>query len=63
MAVRPFRGRGRSSGFVVCPLIDESDKLEAASAEATFEQLSGGELTGLRLGLLHGRMASEDKRT
>jgi ATP-dependent DNA helicase RecG len=48
-------------GFVVCPLIDESDKLEAASAEATFEQLSGGELTGLRLGLLHGRMASADK--
>ena len=48
-------------GFVVCPLIDESDKLEAASAEATFEQLSGGELAGLRLGLLHGRMASADK--
>ncbi len=48
--------------FVVCPLIEGSDKLEAASAEETYEQLSHGELHGLRLGLLHGRMPSEEKQ-
>jgi ATP-dependent DNA helicase RecG len=42
-------------------LIGESEKLELASAEETFEALSGGELYGLRLALLHGRMASADK--
>ncbi len=47
--------------FVVCPLIEESEKLEAASAEATFAELSAGALAGLRLGLLHGRMKSAEK--
>ena len=32
-----------------------------ASAEETFERLSSGELHGLRLGLLHGRMSSAEK--
>ena len=30
--------------YVVCPLIDESEKLEVSSATETFEQLSAGEL-------------------
>ena len=42
--------------YVVCPLIEESEKLEVASAEETYERLRDGELAGLRLGLLHGRM-------
>ncbi|HSH12068.1 MAG TPA: helicase-related protein, partial [Ilumatobacter sp.] len=48
--------------FVVCPLIEESEKLEVASAEDTFERLSGDELAGLRLGLLHGRLTPADKQ-
>jgi ATP-dependent DNA helicase RecG len=48
-------------GFVVCPLIEESDKLEVASAEQVFERLGQEELQGLRLGLLHGRMSSNEK--
>ncbi len=47
--------------YVVCPLVGESDKLEIASAEETFERLGHNELAGLRLGLLHGRMTSSDK--
>ena len=47
--------------YVVCPLIGESEKLELKSAEETFEELSGGELYGLRLALLHGRMPSAEK--
>jgi len=47
--------------FVVCPLIEESDKLQVASAEDTFKLLAKTELKGLKLGLLHGRMSSCEK--
>ncbi|MCB1000580.1 MAG: ATP-dependent DNA helicase RecG [Acidimicrobiales bacterium] len=47
--------------YVVCPLIGESEKLELASAQETFEELAGGELYGLRLALLHGKMPSAEK--
>ena len=47
--------------YVVCPLIEESEKLEVRSAEATFAELDAGPLAGLRLGLLHGRMRSAEK--
>lgn len=47
--------------YVVCPLIEESDKLEVRSAEETFAELQAGELAGLRLALLHGRMKSAEK--
>ena len=47
--------------FVVCPLVLDSDKIEVASAEKIFADLQVGELQGLRLGLLHGRMSSADK--
>jgi ATP-dependent DNA helicase RecG len=45
----------------VCPLIEESDKLDASSAQTTFDELIAGELEGLRLGLLHGRLRGEEK--
>ncbi len=49
--------------YVVCPLITESDKLDAASAEQTYQELTGpdGPLSGLRVGLLHGRVAAADR--
>jgi ATP-dependent DNA helicase RecG len=47
--------------YVVCPLIDESEKLEVASAQETFDRLARDELKGLRLGLLHGRLPSAEK--
>ncbi len=47
--------------YIVCPLIGESEKMEVASAEETYERLSFVELEGLSLGLLHGRMDSDDK--
>jgi len=61
-AVRSEVAGGRQA-YVVCPLIDESEKLEVASAEETYAVLTGtdGELAGLRVGLLHGRMPSADK--
>jgi ATP-dependent DNA helicase RecG len=59
-AVRREVAAGRQA-YVVCPLIEESEKLEARSAEDTFARLEAGELAGLRLGLLHGRLGSADK--
>ena len=47
--------------YVVCPLIEISDKIEVRSAEETYEELSGGPLSELKLGLLHGRMTSAEK--
>ena len=58
--VREEVAAGRQA-YVVCPLIDESEKLEVASAQETFDRLVAGELKGLRLGLLHGRLASSEK--
>ena len=47
--------------FVVCPMIEESDKLEVAAAEEIYESLSNGELAKYKIGLLHGRMSSNEK--
>jgi ATP-dependent DNA helicase RecG len=58
--VRSEIAAGRQA-YVVCPLIEESEKLEARSAQQTFEELEAGELSGLRLGLLHGRLPASEK--
>ena len=58
--VRSEVAQGRQA-YVVCPLIEESEKIEVSSAEDTYRRLSADELAGLRLGLLHGRMTSADK--
>jgi ATP-dependent DNA helicase RecG len=59
--VRRRSAAGRPA-YIVCPLVDESGTLEAASATATFERLSAGELKGLTVGLIHGQMRSERKQ-
>ncbi len=58
--VREQVAAGRQA-YVVCPLIEESEKLEVASAEETHDRLVADELAGLRVGLLHGRMTSAEK--
>jgi ATP-dependent DNA helicase RecG len=59
--VRAEAAAGRQA-FVVCPLVEDSEKLEAASATAEHERLQGV-FPDLRLGLLHGQMRSADKET
>ncbi len=58
--IREQVARGRQA-YVVCPLIEESEKMQAASAETTYENLRGGELSDLRVGLIHGRMKPREK--
>ncbi len=47
--------------YVVCPLIAESESLDARSAEQMHDELAAGALAGMRVGLLHGRLASAAK--
>jgi ATP-dependent DNA helicase RecG len=48
-------------GFVIAPLVEESDQVEAASLEETYEALANGPLEEFRLGVIHGRMSNEQK--
>lgn len=43
-------------GFVICPLVEESEAVRARAAETEFARLAEGELAGCRIGLLHGRL-------
>jgi ATP-dependent DNA helicase RecG len=47
--------------FIVYPLIDESEKIEARAAVDDFEKLSHEIFADLKLGLLHGRMKPAEK--
>lgn len=47
--------------FVICPLVEESDKIEAKSAVEEYERLQTQVFSDLKLGLLHGRMKPAEK--
>lgn len=52
--------KGRQA-FIVTPLVEESDKLEAKAAKAEFERLSRDIFPHARLGLVYGTMKGADK--
>ncbi|MBV9661435.1 MAG: ATP-dependent DNA helicase RecG [Acidimicrobiales bacterium] len=47
--------------YVVCPLVEDSEKVQARSASEERDRLAVAELAGVRLGLLHGQMPARDK--
>ncbi len=47
--------------YVVCPLIEDSEKIQARSAVETYEILANGVLSKLKLALLHGQMTAKEK--
>jgi len=47
--------------FIICPLIEESEKIEARAAVKEYERLQKNVFPDMRLGLLHGRMKAADK--
>jgi ATP-dependent DNA helicase RecG len=57
--IRSEAAAGRQT-FVVCPLVEDSDKLAAKSATAEYERLLQI-FPDLRLGLLHGQLPPRDK--
>jgi ATP-dependent DNA helicase RecG len=57
--IRDACRQGRQA-YWVCPLIEESDQLEAQAAEATASALAQA-LPELKVGLVHGRMPAREK--
>jgi ATP-dependent DNA helicase RecG len=47
--------------FIIYPLIEESDKIEARAAVDDYETLSKEVFPDLKMGLLHGRMRPQEK--
>jgi ATP-dependent DNA helicase RecG len=47
--------------FIICPLIEESEAIQARAAIAEYQRLSEEVFPELRLGLLHGRMSAAEK--
>ncbi|MCC6191575.1 MAG: ATP-dependent DNA helicase RecG [Anaerolineales bacterium] len=52
--------QGRQA-FVIFPLVEESDKLDAKAAVAEHERLQANVFADYKLGLLHGRMRPDEK--
>jgi len=48
-------------GYVIAPLVEESEQAAAVSLAETYETLANGELEAFRLGLIHGRMPPAEK--
>ncbi len=53
--------RAERQAYVVYPLVEESEKTDLQAAIQGVEQLQNGELSGVRIGLLHGRMKAAEK--
>jgi hypothetical protein len=58
--IREENAAGRQC-FVVCPLVEESEALQAKAATAEFERLRTTEFADLRVELIHGQMPSKKK--
>jgi ATP-dependent DNA helicase RecG len=58
--VREQQARGQQA-YLLYPVIEETEKQDLEAAESAYEELSGGVLRGVPLGMLHGRMSLLDK--
>ena len=58
--IRGQVGKGHQA-FIICPLVEESEKTEAKAAVEEYERLQKEVFSDLRLGLLHGRLKSREK--
>lgn len=59
-----FMGREMTAGhqvYVVCPLVEKSEKQDLASAVAVYEELKDKVFPMFQVGLVHGRMKNSDK--
>jgi ATP-dependent DNA helicase RecG len=58
--IRSEIAKGRQA-FVICPLIDISDKLGAASVKEEYKKLDESVFPDLKIGILHGKLRSAEK--
>jgi ATP-dependent DNA helicase RecG len=59
--IREELREGRQA-FVVCPLVEESEALQATAASVEFERLRDGEFKDFRVVLMHGQMRPREKQ-
>jgi len=52
--------KGRQA-YVVCPLVEDSEKIDAQSAVELYEELMQKEFKDIKCGLVHGKMKAADK--
>ncbi|MDO4586890.1 MAG: ATP-dependent DNA helicase RecG [Planctomycetia bacterium] len=50
-------------GYVVVSRVDETEQEELRSVQTVYDELSKGELADFRLGMIHGRMTTEEKES
>jgi ATP-dependent DNA helicase RecG len=60
--IRERLREGRQA-YVVCPLVEGSEKLEAKAAAEEAERLRATEFADFEVGLLHGQMPAREKQT
>jgi ATP-dependent DNA helicase RecG len=53
--------RAGRQAFVVCPLVEESEKIQGKAAEKEAARLRAEELDGFSVGVIHGQMPSAQK--
>ena len=58
--VKKHLDEGRQ-GYIVCPLVEESDVIDLAAAEDFAKKLSENEFKNYSVGLVHGKMKPKDK--
>jgi ATP-dependent DNA helicase RecG len=58
--IRKEVARGRQA-YVVCPLVDESEKIDLPSAEEMYARLQGEVFPDLRVALIHGKLLPREK--
>ncbi len=49
--------------YIVCPLVEESEEIEAKSAVVTAEEISNRVFKDLKVGIIHGKMKAAEKET
>ena len=52
---------GGRQAYIVCPLVSESERMDAVSAEEMYAALCEGPLSSLRVGIVHGRQSAREK--
>ncbi len=52
---------GGRQAYIICPLVEESESIDAKAATVEYERLSQKVFPDFRLGLLHGRMSGSEK--
>jgi ATP-dependent DNA helicase RecG len=56
------QARAGHRAFIICPLVEESERSDTEAAIEYYTRVSRGVLRSVGVGLLHGRMTSEEKQ-